>query len=105
MIRVNILYPNAQDTTFDLDYYCNVHMPMTISKLSPALKGVSVEYGLSGTTPGSQPNYIALCHLRFESVDDFLTAFSPHAEALQGDIPKFTNSQPVIQFSEEKMFQ
>jgi len=103
MIKVNILYPNNEGTWFDVDYYCNVHMPMSIRMLSPALKGVSFESGLSGTTPGSKPTYIALCHLRFESVDAFLAAFSPHAEELQGDIARFTNVEPVIQFSEEKL--
>ena len=105
MIKVNILYPNNEGTWFDLDYYCKVHMPMSIRMLSRTLKGVSIESGLSGTTPGSKPTYIALCHLRFESVDAFLAAFSPHAQELQGDIAKFTNVEPVIQFSEEKIFQ
>ena len=75
------LYPNNEGTWFDLDYYCKVHMPMSIRMLSPALKGVSIESGLSGTTVGSKPTYIALCHLRFESVDAFLAAFSPHDAA------------------------
>src|SRR6266478_930755 len=57
MIKVNILYPNNEGAWFDLDYYCNVHMPMSIRMLSPALKGVSVESGLSVTTPGSKPTY------------------------------------------------
>ena len=105
MIKVNILYPNNEGTWFDLDYYCKVHMPMSIWMLSPALKGVSFESGLSGTTPGSKPTYIALCHLRFESVDAFLAAFNPHAEGLQRDIAKFTNVEPVIQFSEERTLQ
>lgn len=105
MIKVNILYPNHEGTRFDLDYYCNVHMPMSIRLLGEALKGVTVESGLSGTTPGSKPTYIALCHLRFESVDSFLAAFLPHAGELQGDIPKFTNVEPIIQFSEEQIFQ
>jgi uncharacterized protein (TIGR02118 family) len=60
MIKVNILYPNNEGTWFDLDYYCKVHMPMSIRMLSPALKGVSIESGLSGTTLGSKPTYIAL---------------------------------------------
>jgi len=76
------LYPNNEGTWFDLDYYCKVHMPMSIRMLSPALKGVSIESGLSGTTLGSKPTYIALCHLRFESVDAFLAAFSPHVLGL-----------------------
>ena len=81
MIRVNILYPNSEGTRFDMDYYYNVHMPMSIQKLGPALKGVTVEHGLSGTAPGSGPAYVAMCHLRFESIDAFIAAFSPVAEA------------------------
>lgn len=105
MIRVNILYPNNEGTRFDLDYYCNVHMPMSIQKLGSALKGVTVEHGFSGTAPGSGPAYVAMCHLRFESVEAFLEAFSPYAEELQRDIAEFTNVEPVIQFSEEKILQ
>ncbi len=105
MIRVNILYPNNEGTRFDWDYYCNVHMPMSIQKLGPALKGVAVEHGLSGTAPGSGPAYVAMCHLRFESVEAFTAAFGPCAEELQADISNFTNVEPIIQFSEERIFQ
>ena len=39
-------------------------------------------------------------HGTFESVDAFETAFAPHAAEIQGDIPKYTNIQPVIQISQ-----
>jgi uncharacterized protein (TIGR02118 family) len=80
-------------------------MPMSIQKLGTALRGVSVERGLSGTDPGSPPSYIAMCHLRFDSIEAFLEAFLPHAELLQGDIAKYTDIEPIIQFSEERIFQ
>jgi len=73
---------------------------MSIERLGPALRGVTVERGLSGVTPDSPPTYIAICHFFFDSTDAFMQAFLPHAEALQGDIPNYTNSEPVIQFSE-----
>lgn len=103
MIKVNILYPNKEGARFDLDYYVNTHMPMSIEKLGPALRGVSVEQGLGGTEPGSPPAYIAMCHLRFDSMDAFMAAFLPNAEALQGDIPNYTDIDPIIQFSEERI--
>jgi uncharacterized protein (TIGR02118 family) len=104
MIKVNILYPNQEGSRFDLEYYFNTHMPMSIEKLGTALRGVSVEHGLSGTEPGSPPAYIAMCHLRFDSIEAFLEAFLPHAELLQGDIAKYTDIEPIIQFSEERIF-
>lgn len=100
MIKVNILYPYKEGSPFDHEYYVKTHMPMAIEKLSPALKGVSVERGLGGTAPESKPAFAAMCHLLFDSVDAFVAAFTPHAAALQGDIPNYTDVEPVIQFSE-----
>jgi uncharacterized protein (TIGR02118 family) len=100
MIKINILYPN--NGKFNMDYYLNTHMPLSIKRLSagPGYRGVSVERGLSGTTPGSEPDFIALCHYLFDSVEDFMAAFLPHASELQGDMPNYTDIEPVIQFSE-----
>lgn len=104
MITVNILYPNQEGAQFDLDYYLNTHMPMTIQSLGEAMKGVRVEHGLTGGLPDAPPAYLAMCHLLFDSAEAFFAAFAPHAEILQGDIPNYTNVKPVIQLSEVKIF-
>ena len=101
MIRVNILYPAGH--RFDFKYYLERHMPMAIEKLGAALKGVSVERGVSGARPEDKPAYIAQCHLLFESADAFYAAFMPVAGALQGDIPNYTDATPVIQISNVEM--
>ena len=103
MIRLSILYPNSEGGRFDLDYYLNTHMPMSIEKQGSLLKGVSVEYGISGVQPGTRPTYIVLCHFTYDSVEAFFEAFMPHAELLQGDIQNYTNVEPVMQFSEVKL--
>ena len=102
MIRISILYPNNKGSRFDVSYYVETHMPMSIGLLSahPGFKGVSVEHGLGGAVPGSAPAYIAMCHFLFDSIEDFLAAFMPNAEVLQGDMPNYTDIEPVIQFSE-----
>ena len=43
-----------------------------------------------------------LCHLRFDSVEAFQKAFGPHAAEITGDIPNYTNVQPIIQISDIK---
>ncbi len=103
MIKVSVLYPNNDGSHFDMDYYCNRHMPMVQEKLGAAVKGVSVEQGLGGPTPGSRATYIAMGHLLFESVEAFQTAFGPHAEAIMGDIPNYTDIPPTIQVSDIKL--
>jgi uncharacterized protein (TIGR02118 family) len=105
MIQVSILYPNKPGSRFDLDYYLNQHMPMTIEKLGDALKGVTVEYGVNGGLPDAPPLYVVMCHLLFESVEAFYAAFMPHAAALQGDIPNYTDVEAGFQVSEVKLSQ
>lgn len=100
MIKVSIHYPNKPGSRFDTDYYINTHMPMSIDRLGAALKSVSVEIGLSGPLPDQAPPYIALCHFVCESPKAFIDAFMPHAAELQGDMPNYTDIEPIIQVSE-----
>ena len=105
MIKVNIFYHNTDGGRFDLEYYLTTHMPMAIEKLSSSIKGVSIEHGVSGAQPGTQPAYIVMCNYTFDSIEAFLAAFMPQAQILQGDIPNYTDIEPVIQFSEIKLSQ
>ena len=100
MIKVSALYPNAESTKFDMDYYCNKHIPMAKTLLGAALKGTSVEKGLAGGAPGAPAPYVAIVNLYFDSLSDFQNAFGPQAETLMADGPNYTNLRPVIQISE-----
>jgi uncharacterized protein (TIGR02118 family) len=84
-------------------YHLDRHIPMVRAKLGAACKSAAVEQGLGGATPGSPPAFSAMGHLYFESVVAFLAAFVPHAGAIMGDIPNYTNVQPTIQVSEVKL--
>lgn len=103
MIKVSVFYPNNEGSRFDMDYNFNSHIPMVQEKLGTVLKGVSVEQGVGGPEPGSRATYVAMNHLLFDSVDAFESAFRPHAEAIMGDIPNYTDIQPIIQISEVKI--
>jgi uncharacterized protein (TIGR02118 family) len=102
MIKVSVLYPNGNDSKFDMAYFCDSHIPMVREKLGSACKQIDIEQGLSGAEPGLPATYVAMGHLYFDSVEDFQNSFEPHADALMGDIPNYTNVQPVIQISEVK---
>jgi uncharacterized protein (TIGR02118 family) len=103
MIKISVLYPSGEGNTFDMDYYLNRHVPLVLGKLGQACKGVAVEQGLGGITPGLPPAFNAMGHLYFDSVEAFQSAFGPHADELMGDIRNFTNVQPTIQVSEVKL--
>jgi len=103
MVKVSVLYPNAADTKFDMTYYLNRHIPMVRRLLGSALKGVSVEHGISGAEPGSPAPYIAAGHLLFDSVQSFQASVMPHAQELTEDIPKYTNSKPLLQIGEIRL--
>ena len=103
MIKVSVFYPNNEGAKFDIDYYCNKHIPMVRQKLGAACKNAAVEQGIAGATPGSRPAFIALGHLYFDSVEAFQTAFGSHAEAIMADIPNYTDIQPTIQISDVKI--
>jgi uncharacterized protein (TIGR02118 family) len=103
MIRVNVLYPNQSDASFDMNYYLSKHMPMVREKLGAALKGMTVDQGLSGGLPGTEAAHRVIASLLFDSAEAFERAFLPAAAEIQGDIPRYTNIAPVIQISEVKM--
>lgn len=103
MVKVSVMYPNREGTKFDIAYYINRRIPMVRQLLGSSLKGVSVEHGISGMGSGSSAPYIAMGHLLFDSLEAFQTSFSPHAQAIMEDIPKYTNSEPIVQIGDVKL--
>ena len=103
MIKVSVLYPKTEASTFDLGYYLEKHVPMVRAKLGSACKGAAVEQGLAGAAPGSPPTYAVMGHLYFDSVESFQASFGPHADVIMADIPNYTTVEPTIQLSEVRL--
>lgn len=102
MVNISSIYPVHPGYRFDFDYYLGIHMPMSIAHLSSArgFKGVSVERGVDLDDPRIASSFVAMCHYYFETLDDFMAAFTPHAQDLQADIAYYTDIQPIIQINE-----
>jgi uncharacterized protein (TIGR02118 family) len=103
MIKVNFFYPHKPGSRFDAEYYINIHMPLAIRLLKPALKGVTAEIGISSAMPSQPAPNAAIATFTFESVQAFTEAVMPHYAELQADIPKYTDIEPVVQISDLKI--
>jgi len=99
MIKLSVFYPNQEGKSFDMDYYCNKHIPMVAKLLGDAVKGASVEQGLGGGAPGEPASFIAMGNLYFDTMESFQNSFGPNAAQIMEDIPNYTNIAPVIQVS------
>ena len=100
MIKVSVLYANAPDVRFDHAYYRDRHMPMLKARMGDSCKSYTVDKGIAGGAPGSQPPYVALCHIYCDSLASFQAGFGPHAAEIMADIANYTNVTPVVQISE-----
>ncbi|MBB4125390.1 uncharacterized protein (TIGR02118 family) [Xanthomonas translucens] len=100
MIKVSVMYPYTAGARFDHDYYRDKHMPLLKARMGDACRYYTVDKGLSGGAPGSDPTYVGMCHIFSDSVDAFQAGFGPHADEILGDIKHYTDLTPVMQISE-----
>lgn len=100
MINVSVMYPNKPGARFDHDYYRDTHMPLVKARLGDACIRYSVEKGLGGGAPGAPAPYVGICHIYSPSIEAFQAAMARHAKEIMGDIPNYTDLQPVMQVSE-----
>nr|WP_299341321.1 EthD family reductase [Allomuricauda sp.] len=98
--KISILYPYEEGKHFDMDYYSQKHMPMVASLFGDKLKHYFIDKGVSGRTPNDPITYIAIGGFYFEKLSDYKESFGPNAEKIRGDIPNYTNIQPIVQISQ-----
>lgn len=103
MIKLSVFYPNSENATFDMAYYCEKHIPLLRQLLGHACTRFSVEEGLGGGAPDRPASYRAMGHLYFDSLESFQAAFGPHARTIMADTPNYTNLTPIVQISMVKM--
>lgn len=100
MIKVSVMYPYAAGARFDHAYYRERHMPMMKQRLGAACLYYTVEKGIAGGAPGSNPVYVARCDFVCTSFEAFQAARAPHVQEIRGDVANYTDIQPVLQISE-----
>lgn len=100
MVRLSILYPQTAESHFSMEYYINKHIPLVIAKLKHmGLKRIHIEEGVGDAVPNMPAPFAAIGYMTFTSVDELQRGFTRHGSEIMGDIPNFTNVQPLIQIS------
>ncbi len=100
MAIVSVMYPGTSGSKFDMDYYLHKHMPMVAETWTPAgLHGYYVLKGQPGAD-GGPPAYQVIVNLDFSSAEAFQAAVAESGAKVMGDVPNFTDLQPVIQVSD-----
>ena len=99
MIKVSVLYPNDEGSSFDMNYYVHRHVAMIRELLGDALRDVEIDEGLSGPAPESRAPFVAAVHMYFDSSAAFYEAFSPHAARIMKDVANYTSLRPITQIA------
>ena len=102
MFKVEILYPNGEDKTFDMDYYEKKHMPMVAGFLGNNLKFYEINKGIAGRTPTDKVPFVAIGYFYIDDVAAYNKAIAQNRDAIISDFKNYTNIQPVVQISEIK---
>ena len=90
MIRMMVLYPKAEGTTFDADYWATKHMPL-LTESWPTMLRWEADKG-DDNSP-----YHGLAHIYFDSPDDVNAAMGAEGTAkIMADVANYTNIQPQI---------
>lgn len=100
MIIVSVMYPASEGAKFDVDYYLKTHVPMVGARWRDCgLREPKVLRG-SSAPGGGAPAYSMIALLTFNSAAAFQQALDRHGAEIIGDIPNFSNVQPVIQIND-----
>jgi len=92
-VKVSVLYPASEGSTFDMEYYKTKHRALCEEVLGPLT--FSVEPGIPG-----QP-YMAIGHLVYESMEAMQAGMGgARAGEAQADVANYTNVTPQIQIGE-----
>lgn len=102
MFKVEILYPNGDDKTFDMDYYEKKHMPMMAGFIGKNLVFYEIDKGIAGRTSNDKVPFLAIGYFYINNVAEYNKVIAQNIDTILNDIKKYTNIQPTIQISEIK---
>jgi uncharacterized protein (TIGR02118 family) len=103
MVIVSVIYPASEGARFDVDYYLKTHVPMVgMHAKDSGLREVKVLRG-SSAPGGGAPAHLMMALLSFDSAAGFEQVLERHGAEIIGDIPNFSNVQPIIQINDVLM--
>lgn len=99
-LSLQVLYPTANETTFDHDYYATKHMPIVGEHMGPHIAETLIVKGLAGG-PDTPAGFHAIATMTFSDQSALDAALAAAGPAL-ADIPNFFSGQPQMLIGEVK---
>ncbi len=99
MYCISIAYPKKEGGTFDFDYYAKKHIPMVSHLLGANADRFEVRKGVA-SPDGSAASFVCTANIWIKFFHEFQVTLAKHAKEIMGDIPNFTNIQPILQVDE-----
>lgn len=99
MFCVSVAYPGKDGGTFDFEYYTRKHVPLVARLMGANAVKAEVRKGLA-SPDGSAPTFVCLANFWIKSIPEFQATLATHGKEIMGDIPNFTNIQPILQVDE-----
>ena len=100
MVFVSVFYPNQPRSRFDERYYLDRHIPLVRQRWEAmGLTDLRLLRGITTPDGGPAP-FRVVALLTFASADALQKAAAAHGAEVFGDIPNFTDAQPVAQVNE-----
>lgn len=93
-VTLQVIYPNADGTNFDYDYYMSTHMGIVGDCIGEHIQSTLVTKGIAGG-PDTPPGYHAIASIVFADSAALDAAMGKLGPALE-DIPNFTNASPQV---------
>jgi len=100
LIKVSIMYPYAEDKTFNMHYYETKHMPMVAAFLGANLVKYTIEKGLASSIPNQPLPYVAVGTFYVKNYDEYQAAIRPKRDVITADFANYTDVMPVSLVSE-----
>ena len=100
MIRLTVLYPNLKGSTFDWDYYINVHTALAKKLFGDVAVRWEVDKGLAGESAMGLAPYQVAAFITMTSLEDFRRVMEEHGAELKADFVNYTNVYPQFLISE-----
>jgi uncharacterized protein (TIGR02118 family) len=97
-MSLQVMHPITETTNFDYDYYFNKHMQIVGETLGEHIQSTLVTKSIAGG-PDIPAGYYAIATIVFEDQSAMDLALSKAGPAF-GDIPNFTNTEPVMLIGE-----
>lgn len=93
-LSLQVIYPVADGTRFDMEYYLGTHMPLVAEHMGAHIENTLVTKGVAGG-PDTPPPFHAVATMTFadrEALDAAMAAAPP----VIADIANFTDTTPQM---------